>query len=237
MINKASIFLLLIFATGTLSAANITDKLVVGLYENPSTEGDPLRLIDSGTPLEVLSKKNGFQKVRLSDNTEGWVLASYVTDEKPASAMLLDAHAEIRSLRDKLAAAGVDSDKDATPSRGSLPSVREAIVAKALEKAEKKIVDLQAQVDASIAESKAQERAEVLQEAIDKALVVLSEVSLVEEPVVEEVQTSSQDWLAERGLPDWVIWLIPLVALLAGFAAGVAYIDAKIRKRYGGCRI
>lgn len=87
-------------------AAHITDRLLAGLYAEPSTEQKPLKLLPSGTPVEVLERKPGFQRVRLGDGAEGWVEVDYVTEEKPAKAMLLEAQARIAELEAQLAAAG-----------------------------------------------------------------------------------------------------------------------------------
>ena len=75
-----------------LSAAHITDKLLAGLYEEPSSAQKPVKLLSSGTPVEVLEKRGGYQRVKLADGIEGWVNASYVTDEEPAQVKLEEAH-------------------------------------------------------------------------------------------------------------------------------------------------
>jgi len=58
--------LLLILLSAAAGAAHITDKLVVGIYADPGVDGSPLKLLSSGTPLEVLQRKDGFVEIRLS---------------------------------------------------------------------------------------------------------------------------------------------------------------------------
>ena len=85
-----------------LQAAYITDKLVAGLYEEAKVSDKPLKALPSGTPLEVVSRSNGFVKVRTPDGIDGWVEAAYLTDEKPARTMLLDAQAKLSILQKQL---------------------------------------------------------------------------------------------------------------------------------------
>ena len=86
----------------SVQAAYITDKLVAGLYKENKVSDKPLKALSSGTPLEVIERKNGFIKVRTSDGTIGWVEATYLTDEKPAKALLLDTQARVSTLQKQL---------------------------------------------------------------------------------------------------------------------------------------
>ena len=114
------VMIVLLAVTGSAGAAHITDKLVVGVYAEPNSDGEPLRLISSGTPLEVLGQKAEFSEVRLADETRGWVEKQYITEEKPANAMLLETQAKLRQMGLELAAlrakSGTGDDAPAVPS-------------------------------------------------------------------------------------------------------------------------
>lgn len=86
----------------TARTAHITDKMAVGLYDSPADE-TPGRVLTSGTPLEILSRSGGHLcKVRLGDGDAGWLECRYITDEKPARAMLLEAQARAGRLWDQV---------------------------------------------------------------------------------------------------------------------------------------
>lgn len=87
--------------TGAVRAAHITDKLAVGLYDSPG-DGTPGRVLTSGTPLEVLDRRDRHCRVRLGDGVSGWLECRYVTDEKPARVMLLETQARAGRLRERL---------------------------------------------------------------------------------------------------------------------------------------
>ena len=90
-------------------ASHITDRLLAGLYATPSNAEPPKRLLPSGTPLEVLERRKLFSRVKVPDGTEGWVESRFITEEKTAQVMLLEAqartgalHRQITDLQDQL---------------------------------------------------------------------------------------------------------------------------------------
>ncbi len=96
------IFFMLLFAIGSAQAAHITDKLLVGFYAKPDPASQPTKVLPSGTPLDVQEKSGAFSKVRLGDGKVGWVKTIYISNEKPARAMLLELQAKSSTLQNKL---------------------------------------------------------------------------------------------------------------------------------------
>ncbi len=96
------LFVLLLAAFNTIEAAHITDKLLVGFYEEPDEATQPSRVLPSGTPVEVIKKEGAFSQVRLSDSSVGWIKTNYITNEKPAKAMVLELQAKTADLQEKL---------------------------------------------------------------------------------------------------------------------------------------
>jgi SH3 domain protein len=89
-------------AATTLQAAHITDKLLVGFYEEPDETTQPTRVLSSGTPVEVLKREGAFSQVRLSDRSVGWIRTDYVTNDKPAKAIVLELQAKTGDLQQQL---------------------------------------------------------------------------------------------------------------------------------------
>ena len=84
------------------SGASITDRLLAGLYAEASSTSEPLRVLPSDTPLEVLEQSGRFSRVRLGDNSEGWVESRYITEQKSARLQLLELQARHGALRSRL---------------------------------------------------------------------------------------------------------------------------------------
>lgn len=213
-------------------AAHVTDKLLVGLYAEPGSTGKPLKLLASGTPLDVLQHTSGFTQVRVADDTQGWIEAEYVSEEKPARAMLLEAQARLRETTEELnrlkAEAG-DGDAQRAIGSASVPSAREAQLRRELEKAATRIQDLQQQVGDRPRVEALQEQLDQLQERVDRAGQILG---------VPAVDGESRESLTGGELIGrYQLWIAATVAVIVGFVAGVAFFDYRIRKRYGGFRI
>lgn len=229
--------LLLCLLAAWAGAAHITDKLVVGLYPEPAAEGTPIQLLSSGTPLEVISRRRGFAEVRLADDTRGWVEAVYVTEEKPAKAVLLETQARLRqmgmelaALRERLAEGGeVGVAEGAAGDQSSPPTSREVKLLASLEEAEARIAGLERRLAGQVTDAGAAGRLAELEAAVDAALQALAGSRGL---TLESAGTSGD---AEAG--SYLVWLVALLALALGFAAGVAFVDYRIRKRYGGFRI
>lgn len=202
-------------------AEHITDKLVVGLYASASLQGEPLRLLTSGTPLEVLEQGDDVLQVRLADDTRGWVEAGYVTSDKPASMMLLEAQAELRRLRRSLGEQGGTGDQASSPDAEQAGALQEA-----LNKAQARIKRLEKGQAELLAARVAQQKLESLEARVAEA------VALLRKDPQPQPQPGEPD-LVEQYLP----WIGTVLALVIGFAAGIGFIDYRIRKRYGGFRL
>ena len=250
---RASIRILTLLFCGVLAGsalgAHITDKLVVGMYAQPSPEGSPLKLLSSGTPIEVLQQKDGYTQVRLADETEGWVASSYVTEEKPAKAMLLETQARLRQMGIELAALREEqaaSEQQAAQDTG--PSDRETELSESLRRAEARVAELEAKMGDSLSEAEARvsglaqqladrqaaeprrQELHALQARVDRAVSLL--VGPQESTIGRIMQLEH-----ENPLIRYRYWIIGGVALLFGFIAGAAFIDYRFRRRHGGFRL
>lgn len=232
--------LVLMLLSASLPAAYITDKLVAGLYEKPEVSDKPLKALTSGTPLEVISRKNGFVEVRTANGTVGWVEAQYLTDEKPSRTVLLDAQARLSQLQKRFdqlekATAGEDGQ--------GVASLQEQLV-KAQGRAEQLDIQLKA---AQLQQRDAQAEADRLQAQVDQVAKLLDiQPTPLPEATGDPASTpdapgalgqaanesnampSTSGWLQSK-LP----WLLLGLGLLAGFAAGFAYMRYRVTRRFG----
>lgn len=221
---RAPILLLLFcFSASSVLAAHITDRLVVGLYAEPTTEGKPVELLTSGAALEVLSRREGFAEVEVASGNRGWVEDRYVTDDKPAKAELKETQARLRQQGLELAALRSEKLGDAPANAPTplTPTTEEARLRQALLEAEARAEDFEAR----LAEGMESIAEEATRERIRMAIDVLSEVPGV-----------NRGPATPGPLSDWGPWIIGLAALVLGFVGGVAYVDYKIRRRYGRFR-
>ncbi len=258
-IKKFALLLtLLVLVAPPLQAAFVTDKLLAGLYSQPDASSQPTKVLTSGTPLEILETKDGFSKVRLGDNSEGWIENQFINKEKPARVMLLQLQAKNSQLQKKLnraerqlqdRAPGADNSAelealklqlaDARTKIGSGQNENNSSTSEALQT---RITTLEGELEATKGElSTALEAAQVppgesvlaaenseLKERINSAAALLG-VTTATTPTNSEHSTSNRFEL-------WHIALLAL-AILVSFVGGVAYKNHRLAKRYGGFRI
>lgn len=62
----------------------VSDKLVLNVYAEPDQGSARIETIQTGDAVEELERSGSLVRVRLDDGREGWVGASYLTDDAPA---------------------------------------------------------------------------------------------------------------------------------------------------------
>ena len=107
MLKQAALCLALGTWAGSVCAETVyvTDVLRLGLYATPDSGDKPVENLVSGTALEVLERDASYAHVRLADGREGWVKATYLVTDKPASARVLELEAEVGGFENAAAAA------------------------------------------------------------------------------------------------------------------------------------
>ncbi len=94
----------------------ITDKVLVGVYEEDSADSALITTLPTGTPLEVIERSGSFVNVRSPDGSSGWIENTYMIEHKPAQLMVLEltdqqkqadeqlalAQAELRAIQDQV---------------------------------------------------------------------------------------------------------------------------------------
>ena len=95
MKQALSILSLFILLTGTVQAETryVSDRLEITMRSGTSTSHGIVRMLRSGTPVEVLEndKDSGYSRVRISSGKEGWVLTRFLMSGPAARDRLADA--------------------------------------------------------------------------------------------------------------------------------------------------
>lgn len=80
----------------------VSDDLGITLRTGQSTQHQILRMVNSGTPLEILetNDESGYTRVRTPQGVEGWVLTRYLMDRPGAQEQLANANKKIARLEE-----------------------------------------------------------------------------------------------------------------------------------------
>lgn len=106
---------LILLAATTIAHADpmyISDKLVVNVYAEANQDSERVATLDSGDAVESLEQAEGYTRVRLPDNREGWIRTNYLSAQPPAIVRLraleqergapsAQAHDEIKTLKEQ----------------------------------------------------------------------------------------------------------------------------------------
>ena len=83
----------------------VSDRLEITLRSGTSTQHSIIRMLPSGTRLEVLQTDaaSGYSQVRTSEGTEGWVLTRYLMERPAAREQLENATGRVDALTARVA--------------------------------------------------------------------------------------------------------------------------------------
>lgn len=98
---------LALFLFGSLVNAQsyvyVTDKVDIPMRSTNKIQSNPsnlIKMVSSGTKLEILITKNGWSKVKFKE-TVGWIISRYLTNIKPAKVRLEEVESKYDDLKDK----------------------------------------------------------------------------------------------------------------------------------------
>lgn len=248
---------LLMLACGNAAAADtvyVIDKLLVGIHESRDTDSAIIKVVPTGTKLEVLKRDGDVANVSEPGGASGWVDAAYLSAEPPAQVRIAELEKIKAALEDQLK--HVEQASRGAPPVAGAP-VSDAASAE-IDNLTKENTDLKGRL------SDEKLRAETLQTEVSslraqvKSTAVPPDTRLVElersrdelEQDLEDARAKLGEYAARASLDDSAalvpvvlrdyaktIVLLVLVLVALGFGVGMYVVDLMNRRRHGGFRI
>lgn len=101
--RQALILLLIMLSPWAMAeTVYINDKVFVGVRSKPNSREEPLKVLTTGTRLELLESKEKFLRIRTEEGVEGWINKLYASPEPPARALFEILQAEYEMLDEEL---------------------------------------------------------------------------------------------------------------------------------------
>lgn len=99
--------------------AYVIDKLLVGVHKEKSIDSEIVKVLPTGTPVEVLERDGELARIKEPDGETGWVDAGYLMSEQPAALLLEDLEKKNKELAEALrqARAGTTAEPGEEPGR------------------------------------------------------------------------------------------------------------------------
>jgi len=221
----SNIAFLLVLLAGNAGAATVyvTSQLQFGLHADKSIGSAVIKLVPTGTPLELIKTEDSFSYVRTEDGTGGWIDNSYLTQEVPVAA----GFTEISPSQP--ASAENTGDESSLEQQLKSERVRTGELQVQIAELRKRLGQdgsndsLYAKIDQLAVEKKQ------LEVQLAQILEGNGPIGTVSRPVTDS---------GGGGLYNLRNVLIALsVALVAGMIAGLYLMDFLYRRRHGGFRI
>ena len=236
---RRALLMVLLSLSATASFADsawVSDRLQVGLHEEPTGTSTVLALLPSGTEVEVLKRDGALVHVRTASGSEGWVDAQYLSEEKPAALLLADAEAARTEAERALQAA----DERIQALESELAAARQASAAAGEAAPGDAAPAVQGPAFEAPVNSETLRELQGLAEENQRLKQQLAESEAAAETARPPTPVLAADYdhylLALRDWTPWE-WLLLASALLLFFGLGLWSAEAGVRHRHGGFRL
>lgn len=235
-----------LFATALNAAdsAFVIDKLLVGVHQEEDLNSAIVKVLPTGSKLEVLARKGEIARVKDSTGVIGWVDSAYLMPEPPAAAQLAQLKQDKQALVDRLKALETANGPPNQPSdkvdtlTNENTELKSQLSAQKLKNGELETELIALRKNATTAANGGGLVASELQTA---NLELADELAQAQQTVVElraqAVAAGPLEEVRAIGLSSPVL-LIGLGLLVAtSFGGGIYLMDHLNRRRHGGFRV
>jgi uncharacterized protein YgiM (DUF1202 family) len=199
----------------------VIEQLIVSVNTEPDGSGDRVGQIKSGDRVEVLERQGEQAHIQFGSGQEGWVKASYLSDDPPLRVQLDQRAEELEKLKKEKAQLETELAGAKNAAAAAQANAQAAIKAASA-----------AQTSKGAPAPAAAPVAAAPEPAIAPTAAAVSDTTPQSAPPLFEekpMMPSRPSWLLASGSAG--------IALVAGFVLGWRMLDRKIRAKYGGLRI
>ncbi len=251
-INMFLMSFLLPFVPVTLQAETvyIKNSLLVGLHEDKSIDSAILKVLPTGTALEVLKREDDFVKVRSPKGVAGWISKSYLMANDPDKNQSTDATASAAQARIRELEAEVQNIKmqhGKTQQARTEQQLEQSINSDETTKLKIENEKLRQQINsdklksgelqAKLAELKNLISQNGSNKGLTDKIKLLTEKNTQLEDEIKQFQQDRK--IAKPFVDDLDVYnpvILSVIALLLGLLIGIILMDWRARQRHGGLR-
>jgi SH3 domain protein len=222
----------------------VIDKLLVGVHRDRDLNSAIIKVLPTGSLLQVLERNDQLARVKDAEGVEGWVDAAYLMQEPPASMQLADARQERQMLLERIkqmegrqasgaSPAQADGGKveDLTNENTELKSQLSSLKLKGSELEQQ----LKSRGGAAGDSSAAGELRKANLELTETLTSLRARNNELEAQLATDTALGRLRGTVSLGSPWMMLGLAVLIAL--SFGAGAFCVDYLNRRRHGGFRI
>ena len=210
----------------TAETVYVIDHLAVGVHEEKVLNSAIIKVLPTGTTLEVLERDEELVRVRTDDGLEGWVDKNYVMQDKPAQLALLE-----------LEAKHVDAVNELEVARAEIESL--TLTVESLESAgQLQETTEEATSDALREMQRLAEENRNLKQDLESAKAIAATAQTIQEVILTPGSEMGHGVPlgGGLGLTKWH-WIMVLALMVLAFGFGGYLVDWSVRRRHGGFRV
>ena len=231
MMNNKKIFYILLSMALTTSieihaeVVYVTDEVKIGLHKEPSNESPIMKLVPSGTELNIIERENDLIHVEEPEGVRGWINSQNILKTKPGKTKIIELETVKKELEKKIETLEV----------GPNESVSHQELEQKLNAERLRVGELQ--VELTNIKSKT---ADI--DSNQKLLADIKHLKNSNEQLIEQLESSGVD-IENSGNQfssdnkSTVSFIYFLIIFIFGVFGGVLVIDYLNRRRHGGFRV
>ena len=204
--------------------AYITDEVNIGLHKEPTNESPIIKLVPSGTELNIIERENDLIHVEEPEGVRGWVNTQNVVNNKPGKTKINELEITNKELQEKIETLEKKSDK----------LISQEELEQKLNSERLKVGELQ--VELTDIKSRSGNT-----QTSDKLLADIEQLKSVNKQLIDQFESSG---INRKNGPSSIesqeeplSFFIFLIIFILGLAGGILILDYINRRRHGGFRV
>lgn len=241
----------------------VTDRILLGVHQQANETSPIIESINSGTAVTVIQREDSFVKIKLASGKEGWVVASFLKKEKPATAELDSVYAKLQKAQETSKTLSENLAKkereiqvrrdEISNAKTTIKSLRKALNEAGTEQPATVVADnSEAEAKIKTLEEKIaqleKQKTELADQSGDTAVIELAKLQdqnkefqvRIEAALAnlkgETVPSAAELAAIRPSFPFWY-WLLLIAMLVIGAVGGIFWIDLHHRRKHGGFRL
>jgi SH3 domain protein len=221
----------------------ITDSLFIGLHKERSIDSEILKVLPTGSALEVISRDNDFVNVRDAEGVTGWISGNYLISNNPdinagsdagagQAKRVRELEAELHNIRMQLTQPDkwhvIDPEETAKLKKNNR-KLNQQINTEKLKSGE---------LQANLAELRNQISQMGDSKKYSKEIQTLAATNAQLEEKIRQLSTSSK---TEMSIPDNLnisyALKVAVIATFIGLLLGIIFMNWREKRRYGGLKL
>jgi SH3 domain protein len=228
--NKNILFYILVYITWIPSAivlaeiAYVTDEVNIGLHEEPTNKSPIIKLVPSGTELNIIERENDLIHVEEPEGVRGWINTQNVLNNKPGKTKINELEITNKELQKQIK----------TLKKKSTKLISQEELEQKLNSERLKVGELKVKL------TNLKSGAGNIQTS-DKLLADIEQLKSINKQLIDQFESTG---INHENSPNSIepqkellSFFIFLIIFIFGIAGGILILDYINRRRHGGFRV